>query len=105
MNLDEKEQIMKMIKTQNFVKGYWNENEETKSIKERYKKEYDLLKGLNDKNVSDDVALTIIIIYFIYKEHSELLTELSRIIKKAKLFIKNETKSTYDDIIKEIGIK
>ena len=67
LNLDEKEQIMKMIKTQNFVKGYWNENEETKSIKERYKKEYDLLKGLNDKNVSDDVVLTIIIIYFIYK--------------------------------------
>ena len=104
LNLDEKEGIMTMIKTQNFVKGFWNENKQTKIIKEKYKKEYDLIKGIKDKKISDDVAMTIIIIYFICKEHSELLKELSRIIKKAKLFIKNETKSTYDNIIKEIGI-
>ena len=104
LNLNKKEGIMKMINTQNFVKGFWKENKETKIIKEKYKKEYDLLKGIKDKKISDDVAITIIIIYFLYKEHSELLAELSRIIKKAKLFIKNFTKSTYDDIIKEIGI-
>ena len=95
---------MKIIKTQNFIKGYWDENNKTKIIKEKYKNEFNLLKGLKNKNINDNVIMTIIMIYFIYKEHSELLTELSRIIKKAKIFIKKETKSTYEDIIKKIQI-
>ena len=104
LNLNEKEDIMKIIKTQNFIKGYWDENNKTKIIKEKYKNEFNLLKGLKNKNINDNVIMTIIMIYFIYKEHSELLTELSRIIKKAKIFIKKETKSTYEDIIKKIQI-
>lgn len=83
-----------MIKTHNFIKWFWSENKETKIITEKYKKEYDLIKGIKNKNknISDDVAMMIIIIYFIYKEHSKLLKELSKIIKKAKIFIKNQTK-------------
>ena len=100
---DLKKEVMKIINTQNFVEGFWTENEQTKIIKEKYQKEYDLIKKSN-KNINNNVAITIIIVYFIYKEHSELLKELSRIIKKAKLFIKKETKSTYDKIIKDIGI-
>ena len=96
---------MKMIRTQDFNKGNWNENVETKKIKEKYKIEYDLLKRLNNDKINDNVAITIIIIYFIYKEYSELLSELSMIIKKAKNYIKKETKNTYENIIKQIGIK
>ena len=99
-----KDDVMKIINTQNFVEGFWRENEKTLKIKEKFKKEYDLIKNFGNKNINDDVAITIIIIYFIYKEHSELLKELERIIKKAKLFIKRETKMTYDKIIKDIGI-
>ena len=95
---------MKIIRTQDFNKGNWNENDETKKIKEKYKNEYDLLKGLKNQNINDNVAITIIIIYFIYKEYSELLLELSRIIKKAKNFIRKETNKSYEDIIKQIGI-
>ena len=99
------EKVMKIIRTQDFNEGNWNENDETKKIKIKYKNEYDLLKGLKNQNINDNVAITIIIIYFIYKEYSELLSELSRIIKKAKNFIKKETSKSYEDIIKQIGIK
>ena len=99
-----KDDVMKIINTQNFIEGFWSENEQTKKIKKNYQKEFDLIKKLNNKKINDNVAITVIIIYFIYKEHSYLLKELSRIIKKAKLYIKKETNSSYEDIIKQIGI-
>ena len=99
-----KEEVMKILNTQNFIQGFWNENKETKYIKEKYKKEFDLLKKLKKIKISDQVAMTILVIYFIYKEHPELLAELSRIIKKAKLYITKETNNSYDNIIKEINI-
>ena len=103
-DMDEKESIMKMIGTQNFIEGFWEENEYTKKIKEKYQKEYDLIKGIKNKNMNEIIALTIIIIYFMNKEHSNLISELIMIIKKAKQFILKETKDTYDNIIKEIGL-
>jgi hypothetical protein len=101
---DLKDDVMKIINTQNFIEGYWSENKQTKIIKEKYQKEYNLIKNLKNEKINDNVAITIIIIYFIYKEHFELLKELSRIIKKAKLFIKKEIKISYEQIIKDIGI-
>ena len=93
-----------MIGTQNFIEGFWEENEYTKKIKDKYQKEYDLIKGIKNKNMNEMIALTIIIIYFINKEHSNLISELVMIIKKAKQFILKETKDSYDNIIKEIGL-
>ena len=103
IDLNAKEDIMKIINTQDFVEGFWKINEYTEIIKEKYKKEYDLLK---EKNIyiNDKVAITILIIYFINKEHPELLEELLMIIRKAKIFIMNETKDTYENIAKEILI-
>ena len=103
-DLNEKENIMKMIRTQDFIGGSWDINEQTKSIKEKYEKEFELLKNLKDKNIDDKVAITVLIIYFINKEHSELLKELILIIKKGKLFIQEKTKDSYENIIKEIGL-
>ena len=93
-----------MIRTQDFIGGSWDINEQTKIIKEKYEKEFELLKNLKDKNIDDKVAITVLIIYFINKEHSELLKELILIIKKAKLFIQEKTKDSYENIIKEIGL-
>ena len=101
-DLDSKDNIMKMINSQDYIEGCWEENEYTKLVKEKYLKEYEILKGLNNKNIDDKTALTILIIYFINKEHSELLNELLMIIKKAKMFIQKITNDSYDNIIKEI---
>ena len=104
IDIDKKENIMKLINTQDFIDGYWEDNEYTKKIKEKYQKEYDLLKGLKTKNINDRIALTILVIYFINKEHSELLADLLMILKKAKIFIQKEAKDSYENIMKEIGI-
>ena len=104
LDMNNKEHIMKMINTQDFIEGYWEENAYTKKIKEKYKKEYNLIKGLKNKNIDDNIALTILIIYFINKEHSELLNDLLMIIKKAKIFIEKKTKDKYENIIKKSGI-
>ena len=100
LDLQTKEDIMKIIRTQDFVNGFWEINEYTEIIKEKYKKEYNLLKS--KKSINDKVAITILIIYFINKEHPELSEELQMIIRKAKLFVINETKETYENIIKDI---
>ena len=104
LDINNKEHIMKMINTQDFIEGYWEENPYTKKIKDKYKKEYNLIKGLKNKNIDDNIALTILIIYFINKEHSELLNDLLMIIKKAKIFIEKKTKDKYENIIKKSGI-
>ena len=104
IELNSKEIIMKMINTQDFIEGFWEENNYTKIIKEKYQKEFDLLKNLKNKNINHRTALTILIIYFISKEHSELLKDLIMIIKKGKIFIQKETNDSYENIIKEIGL-
>ena len=99
-----KEEIMKMVGTQNFVEGFWEENEYTLKIKNKYQKEYEQIKGIKDKNMNDTIVLTIIIIYFLNKEHQNLISELIMIIKKARQYILKQTNDSYDNIIKEIGL-
>ena len=101
---NEKEGIMKMIRTQNFVEGYWEENEYTKEIKTKYQKEYEQIKGIKNKNMNDIIALTILILYFLNKEYPDLISELIMIIKKARRFISKQTNDSYDNIIKEMGL-
>ena len=91
---------MEVINTQDFIEGFWEENEKTKYIKEKYIKAFDLLKN---KNLNDITSITILLIYFINKEHPELLDELLMIIKKAKEFIIKSANISYEEIIKEIN--
>ena len=100
--LSNKSDIMKMINTQDFIKGFWEENDYTKIIKEKYITQYNSLKNLKDININDQVAITILVILFISNEHKELLNELYLVIKKAKIFINKETNCSYEDIIKKM---
>lgn len=74
---------MKMISTQNFIKGFWEENEYTKIIKEKYIKIYNSLKELTNLNINVSIAISKLVILFIYNEHQELKEELFMVIKKA----------------------
>ena len=96
--------VWKIINSQDFVEGYWELNEETKIVKEKYEKEFGLLKGLKGKNIDDKIAITILVIYFINNQHSELLNQLVLVIRKAKLFITKKTNDSYENFIKEIGL-
>ena len=97
--LKEKEKIMKMIKTQDYIEGFWDVNNLTKFIFEKYKKEYDSLK---QKNINDKVAMTILVINYLKNEHFDLLNELLLIIEKAETYIKKEINCSYEEIIENI---
>ena len=43
-DLNNKDDFMKMINTQDFINGFWDKNEQTKIIKEKYEKEFESLK-------------------------------------------------------------
>ena len=98
----EKDELMKIINLQDFIDGFWEYNENTKYIKEKYEKEYEILKNDKILNNNDKIIITILIIYYIEKEYPELLNELSLVIKKAKIFINKETKSSFEEIIKKL---
>ena len=102
LDLNKKDDVMKIINSQNFIEGFWDINGKTKIIQKKYEKEFKLLK---EKNIDDITAMTIIIIYFINKEHQELIEELVMILKKAKLYIQDKAKDSYENIIKNDGIK
>ena len=101
---EEMAKIMEIINTQNFIEGYWDLNEKTKIIKKDYEKEYNLLIGLKSTKINEKVAITILIIYYISKKYPKLLGDLMMIIKKGKLYIQNETKSNYEEILKILNI-
>ena len=100
-----KDELMEMIDTQDFIEGYWEENDKTKIIIEKYEKEFKLIKDLKNKNIDEKIAVTILIIYYIYKEHSNSSNDLVMVIKKAKKYIQKVTNDSYENIIKEINIK
>ena len=100
-NEEKKEKIMEMIKTQDFIEGYWEENNYTKMVKDIYQKEYDLLKRLKNKNIDDKTALTILIIYYL-ENYPDFLDEFLMIIKKAKLFIQERTNESYEILLKKL---
>ena len=97
-------EIKDIINEQNFVEGFWAINNKTEKIKEKYEKEFKLLKEIKNKNINDNTAINILVIYFINKEYPELIDELLLIIQKAKKFIKENAKDSYENIIKEIGL-
>ena len=97
--LDEKEKIMEIVKTQDFIEGFWDINEKNKFIIEKYKKEYE---GLKLKYKNEKIIMTILIIYYLNKECIELLEELIMIIKKAKAYILKEINCSYEDVVKNL---
>ena len=46
-----KKDIKYIIYTQDFIKGFWNYNDLTKLVKEKYEKEYEIFKKLNNDKV------------------------------------------------------
>jgi len=98
----DKDTVMKIINTQNFIDGFWDVNDSTKTMQKIYGNLFKALQELKYNKIDDIVAMTKIIIYFINNEHQELREELDLIIKKAELFIQNKVSDSYDNIIKKL---
>lgn len=72
-------------------------------MKNKYKNEFDSLKKIN---IDDIIAITILVIYYLRRDHLlEVYDEFTMIFKKAQLFIKNKTGYSYENIIKKAGFE
>ena len=106
IDLETEVDAMKVIYCQNCVEGFWDINEITKLVIDKYPNEFNLIKNFKNKNIDDNVAITILIHYFMETTHkTKSIMELKFILKKARIFIKNKTGEEYEYIIKETGIK
>ena len=97
INLKNKDDVLKILSTQDFIEGNWEYNEHTKYVKEKYLDKFNIIK--EKLKLNDSIIITILIIFFIEKEYSELLNELNIIIRKGKLYIQNNAKKSYEEII------
>ena len=97
LDLNNKDDVMKIMNNQNLIEGYWDINEKTMNIKNKYEKEFIKLKKLYNNDI---IVMTIIVIYFINNNYKEIINELLMIINKGKLFIQKKTGDEYDNIIK-----
>ena len=101
-----KNNAMEIINTQDFLDGFWDINNKTETVKKKYGKEFNKILGLNKNNnkINNRVAITLLVIYYIYDEYPELVDEIIMIIKKGKLFIQNTCNESYEDLIKKAGL-
>ena len=103
----EKKDITKLIITQNFIEGYWDENNETKELlnifdKEKINKIIIKIKSLNKGEENENkLKYTILVIYYLNTDYSDKINEYELIINKAKKYLLNQG-IKYEDIIKGI---
>ena len=63
------ESVKDIIFSQNICEGFWNINSQTELVKSKYLLYF---KFLRSENYDDITSITILIIYFLNKEHKEL---------------------------------
>ena len=103
----DKNKVIEIIQTQDFLEGFWELNNKTNIIKTKYQKEFDLILGLkkNNTKINEKIAMTILTIYYIYEDYPELIEEITMIIQKGKKFIKTASNESYENILKIVGLK
>ena len=101
-----KDNIIKLIMTQNVKEGYWDENEETKKLinnidQDIFNKIINKIKTLNKGEMENKIKYTILVIYYLNNKYSDKINDYRLIINKAiKFLMKQGIK--YEDFIKEI---
>ena len=103
----DKNKVIEIIQTQDFLEGFWELNNKTNIIKTKYQKEFDLILGLkkNNTKINEKIAMTILTIYYICENYPELIEEIIMIIQKGKKFIKTASNESYENILKIVGLK
>ena len=97
-----------MLMTQDIIEGFWDENNETKKVADKVKKEkFDkIVQYIKNKNISQDfnkIVYTILVIYYIQKEKAQNLSEYRLLINKGKKYLSSKG-INYDEDIKNINI-
>ena len=97
--------LQKIIMSQDIIEGYWEENENTKNIENKFKEIFNKISNFIESNekIKDKskVKYTFIILYYLINDEKEKLNENKLIINKGKKYlISNNT--SYDEIFSKI---
>ena len=101
-----KNEITRLIMSQDIIEGAWNENEETKKLiniitQNKFNLISNKVKGLNKGPQETKIIYTILVIYYLTMKHSDKLNDYRLVINKAKKFLIGQG-IKYEDFI--VGI-
>ena len=101
-----KDDINRIIMSQDIIEGFWDENEETKSLIDiitlnKFNKIKDNINNVYKGPNEIKLLYTILVIYFLKTKCSERLEELRLIINKANKYLK-QNRINYENIISDI---
>ena len=100
-----KENITNLILSQDIIKGFWDENEETRKLINIINKEYNSInkkvKELNKEEQEIKIIFTILVIYYLNTKYTEKINDYRLIINKATKYL-DEQGIIYDDFINGI---
>jgi len=101
-----KDNMTRLIMSQDIIEGAWNENEETKKLisiitQNKFNNIKNKVKGLNKGANENKIIFTILVIYYLGAHHSDKLNDYRLVINKAKKFLMNQG-IQYEDFIQGI---
>ena len=101
-----KDDMTRLIMSQDIIEGSWNENDETKKLisivsQDKFDKIKNKIKGLNKGNQEIKLIYTILVIYYLVVKHTDKLNDYRLVINKAKKFLINQG-IKYEEFIADI---
>ena len=97
--------LQKIIMSQDIIEGYWEENENTKNIENKFKEIFNKISNFIESNENiknkSKVKYTFIILYYLINGEKEKLNENKLIINKGKKYL-NSNNTSYDEIFSKI---
>ena len=104
---DNKNDLRKLIMSEDIIEGFWDENENTLLIQKKLNEKFCKIESFvnSDEEVKDKkkAIYTILVLYYLLNDMKDKLDELRLIINKGKKYL-NSINYSYDTIIQKIGI-
>jgi hypothetical protein len=90
-----KDELTRLIMSQDIIEGTWNENEETKKIiniitQDKFNKITNKVKGLNKGIQEIKIIYTLLVIYYLNNKHSDKLNDYRLVINKSKKYLMSQ---------------
>ena len=105
-NNEIKDDLTRLIMSQDIIEGSWNENGETKKLinivtQDKFNKISNKVRGLNKGLLEIKIIYTLLVIYYLNTKHSSKLNDYRLVINKGKKFLMKQG-IKYEDIINGI---
>ncbi len=99
--------LNKLLMSQDIIEGFWDENENTLSIKNKIKEKYSKVENVinSEETIKEKkkVIFTVLVLYYLINDMKNKYDELKLIINKGEKYL-NSIGISYDSIIQKAGI-